>query len=75
MRPISVYVSEKTYAVFQEYARRQDRPVAELIREAMEWYHSSRIAPQTRLRRMPTTAKPKLKRRWRKEEIQEEMLG
>jgi ribbon-helix-helix CopG family protein len=75
MRPISVYVSEKTYAAFQEYARRQDRPVAELIREAMEWYSQSRIAPETRLRHMPTTAKPKLKRRWKKGEIQEEMLG
>jgi len=61
--------------VFREYARQQDRPVAELIREAMENYRSSRIAPQTRLRRMPTTAKPKLKRRWKKEEIHEEMLG
>ncbi|RPJ56777.1 MAG: ribbon-helix-helix protein, CopG family [Acidobacteria bacterium] len=75
MKVISVYVSENTYAKFKEYAEAQDRPVAELIREAMELYRSSRIQPRRQLTVLPTTAKPKLKRRWTREEIQEELLG
>jgi len=75
MKAISVYVSEKTYSEFKKYAEGQDRPVAELIREAMELYRSSRIGPLRQLTKLPTTAKPKLKRRWTREEIQEELLG
>jgi len=72
---ISVHVSTKTYSEFKKYAEAQDRPVAELIREAMELYRTSRIGRLRQLTNMPTTAKPKLKRRWTREEIQEELLG
>ncbi len=75
MKAISIYVSEKTYTEFKKYAQDQDRPVAELIREAMELYRERRIQPQASLKRMPTSAKPRLKRRWTREEIQEELLG
>jgi hypothetical protein len=74
MRVISVYVSEKTYAEFKRYAQNVDRPVAELIREAMESYRSNRIQSQTMLKRMPVSSGPKLKRRWTREEIQEELF-
>ena len=74
MRVISVYVSAKTYAEFKRYARNVDRPVAELIREAMEWYRTNRIQSQTILKRMPVSSRPKLKRRWTREEIQEELF-
>ena len=75
MKSISIYVSEKTYTEFKKYAQAQDRPVAELIREAMELYRDRTIQPQTSLKRMPTSPKPRLKRRWTREEIQEELLG
>ena len=75
MKLISIHVSENTYGEFTKYAKHQDRPVAELIREAMEFYREHKIQPQTALKRMPTTAKPKLKRRWRRQEIEEELLG
>ena len=75
MKNISVYVSDKIYADFKKYARHVDRPVAELIREAMEWYRNNRIQSRTILERMPVSAKPKLKRRWNRAEIQEELLG
>lgn len=75
MKVISVYVSDKTYADFKRYAQHLDRPVAELIREAMEWYRNNRIQSGTVLDRMPVSSKPKLKRRWTREEIQEELLG
>jgi len=75
MKLISIKVSEKAYARFREYANRRGRAVAEVIREAMDYYIDNRIDASTELRRMPTSSKPKLKRRWSKEEIQEEMLG
>ena len=75
MKIISLNVSEKTYTEFKKYAQDQDRPVAELIREAMELYRDRKIQLQNPLKHMPTTAKPRLKRRWTREEIQEELLG
>ncbi|HRC86087.1 MAG TPA: ribbon-helix-helix domain-containing protein [Thermoanaerobaculia bacterium] len=38
MKPISVHVSEPTYEELKELAGRQERPVAELIRDAMSLY-------------------------------------
>jgi hypothetical protein len=75
MKIISLNVSEKTYTEFKKYAQDQDRPVAELIREAMELYRDRKIQLQKPLKYMPTSAKPRLKRRWTREEIQEELLG
>ncbi len=75
MKLISIKVSEKAYGQFKEYAGRRGRAVAEVIREAMDFYLDNRIHPSAELRRMPTSSKPKLKRRWSKEEIQEEILG
>jgi len=75
MKAISIYVSDRTYSDFKRYARHVDRPVSELIREAMEWYRDSRIQSGMILERMPVSSKPKLKRRWTREEIQEELLG
>lgn len=75
MRTISINVSEKAYLEFKSYGELRGRPVAELIREAMDLYTDERIRPARVLRKMPTTARPKLKRRWTKKEIEEEMLG
>ena len=43
MKTITVNVSEPVYREFQDYARRNDRKAAELIREAMEDYRKSTI--------------------------------
>ena len=75
MKLISIKVSEKAYSQFKGYAEGRGRPVAEVIREAMDLYVDQRIQPAARLTRMPTTSKPKLKRRWTRDEIQEELLG
>jgi hypothetical protein len=50
MKTITVNVSEPVYSDFREYARRQDRPTSELIREAMALYRDQRIRPAGSLR-------------------------
>lgn len=50
MKTITLNVSEPVYADFQRYAKEQDRPTAELVREAMEAYRQSRIRPARSLR-------------------------
>lgn len=50
MKTITLNVSEPVYADFQRYAQEQDRPTAELVREAMEAYRQSRIRPPRTLR-------------------------
>ena len=75
MKLISIKVSEKAYAEFKVYAAHRGRPVAEVMREAMDLYIDQQIRSASKLRQIPTTSKPKLKRRWTREEVQEEMLG
>ena len=75
MKVISINVSDKAYGQFKEFAEHRGRAVAEVIREAMDLYIDQKIQTVTRMKRMPTTSKPKLKRRWSREEIQGEMLG
>ena len=75
MKLISIKVSEKAYSEFKDYAAHRGRPVAEVVREAMDFYIDRQIRSARKMRRLPTTSKPKLKRRWTKEEIHEEMLG
>lgn len=50
MKTISVNVSEPVYEDFMEYARKQDRTAAELIREAMEQFRDERIKNRPSLR-------------------------
>lgn len=50
MKTITINVSEPVYGDFREYARRQDRPTSELIREAMALYRDQRIRPSGSLR-------------------------
>jgi predicted transcriptional regulator len=45
MKTITVNVSEPVYQEFQDYAQRNDRKTAELIREAMEDYRRTTIGP------------------------------
>jgi hypothetical protein len=49
MKAITIHVSEPVYADFQRYAQQQDRPAAELIREAMEAYRQANIRPSRSL--------------------------
>lgn len=50
MKTITLNVSEPVYADYQRYAKEQDRPAAELLREAMEAYRRAKIRPPSTLR-------------------------
>jgi hypothetical protein len=56
MRTISLSVSESDYATFQRAAREQDRPAAELIREAMALYREVKLEARTPLADLPSLA-------------------
>ena len=50
MKTITINVSEPVYAEFRRAARAMGRPTSELIREAMEAYRRSHLAPKADLR-------------------------
>jgi hypothetical protein len=57
MSTITVDIPDPVYRDFQDYAKRLDRPAAELVREAMELYREQKIAPKhRRLSDMPTVS-------------------
>jgi hypothetical protein len=56
MKTITVNVSEPVYQDFRKFARKTDRKVSELIREAMEQYRQLHMQRRTTLRdRRPTS--------------------
>jgi predicted transcriptional regulator len=50
MKTITINVSDPVYAEFRRAARAMGRPTSELIREAMEDYRRTRLAPRHDLR-------------------------
>jgi hypothetical protein len=56
MKVISVSVSESDYEDFRRAAREQNRPVAQLIREAMALYRVERLAERRPLKELPVLA-------------------
>ena len=59
MRTISVAVSEAVYEDFKRASREQQRPIAQLIREAMKLYRDSRLLEHEPLRRFEIIEKCK----------------
>ena len=53
MKTISLAVSEDDYAVFREAAERDNRSIAQLIRDAMALYRAQRLEPRSRLDDVP----------------------
>jgi hypothetical protein len=53
MKTISVTVSEGDYERFREAAEEEDRPIAQLIREAMALYREDRLDRRQPLREVP----------------------
>lgn len=56
MKTVSLSVSEEDYEAFREAARRGERSIAQLVREAMAFYREHRLQPRTRLEDVPALA-------------------
>ena len=64
MKAITIHVSEPVYADFQRYAQQQDRPAAELIREAIEAYRQANIRPARSVRDLRPASVGTILRPW-----------
>ena len=56
MKTISVAVSESDYEAFRRAAQAQHRPIAQLIREAMENYRKDKLEQRAPLSDLPVLA-------------------
>jgi hypothetical protein len=75
MLPISIHVAEPDYVALKALAARRGRPVAELVREAMARYlHDERRHGES-LATIPAHHSGKLRRRWRRSGLLDEMRG
>ncbi len=73
MKAISLHVSPQTYQEYKELARSQGKPVAQLIREAMESYLEQRRSAGS-IFDIPTHSSGQMKNSWTRAELYEEML-
>jgi len=53
MKTISLAVSESEYEAFRRAAQEKNRPIAQLIREAMVYYREQRLEARTPLVELP----------------------
>ena len=53
MKTISLAVSETDYEAFREVSQRENRPIAQLIREAMHYYRQTKLEVRTPLTDLP----------------------
>ena len=75
MKVISLHVPEKPYEELKEIAASEGRPVAALIREAMADYVARETKPARSLLDIPSHKGGRLKKRWTRSEILDEMIG
>lgn len=75
MKTITINVSEPVYRDFKEYAKKTGRPTAELIRQAMEDYHSRELNRSTSLQdRRPVSVGGPIQPLTSEDDLLEEML-
>ena len=74
MKSISMYVPESAYQEFKALAAREERPVAELIRQAMAEYLSRARQTGGSVLDIPPHASGALLREWTRDEVFGEMI-
>ncbi len=74
MKPISLHVEDETYRNLKALASWTERPVAELIREAMAEYLGRKFGRGPSLLDLPAHPSGALLAPWTREELFEEML-
>jgi hypothetical protein len=74
MKTISLHVSEQTYDELKSVAARQNRPVAALIREAMDAYIASEQRSGSSVLDLEPFHCGPLREEWTRSELLDEML-
>ncbi len=74
MKPISVHVGEDDYRSFKALATLRNRPVAELIREAMAAYLERETRTSRSMLDLPPHPSGNMLRDWTRTELYDEML-
>lgn len=76
MKKIAIRVSESVYRQFQNLARQQNRPTAELIRESMNLYLETKTTPRKSLLDLKPISVGKIKKPFsRRSDLLGEMLS
>ncbi|HXV62247.1 MAG TPA: ribbon-helix-helix protein, CopG family [Vicinamibacteria bacterium] len=75
MKPVSVHVSETAYVEMKALATLKGRPVAELIRQAMEEYLERERGRRESLLDRAAHPSGRLLRPWTRDELFEEMVS
>jgi hypothetical protein len=74
MRSISIHVSDRAYQEFKAIAAREERPVAELIRQAMTEYLSRERRGGRSILEIAPHESGALAGSWTRDEILDEMI-
>lgn len=74
MKPVSIHLHKKAYQEMKSLAAQRGRPVAELVRQAMDEYLEKERVKGSFLIDRPPHASGRLLEAWTREELLEEML-
>lgn len=77
-KPVTIYLQEIKYLMFQKMAKEQNRKAAELVRDAMDEYIQNHSAPKKSLDSWQPFSLGGLKsgaQDWLSKDYQDEMLG
>ena len=77
-KPVTVYLQELKYLMFQHMAKEQNRKAAELVREAMDEYIENHSKPKKSLNEWEPVSLGGIKpgaQDWLSKDYQDEMLG
>ena len=77
-KPVTIYLQEIKYLMFQKMAKEENRKAAELVRDAMDEYIQNHTAPKKNLDSWEPLSLGGLKkgaRDWLSKDYQDELLG
>ena len=77
-KPVTIYLQEIKYLMFQKMAKEENRKAAELVRDAMDEYIQNHTAPKKSLDSWEPLSLGGLKkgaRDWLSKDYQDELLG
>ena len=74
MKPITIYVSEKTYSHYRAEAKRRNVKTSVLIRQAMDSYYIETLTKKKTLSDWQPLDLGRIKQDWKNQDFRQEML-